>query len=53
MSSFISTGLPQENKIASIVASSQSYNIYPCLFLKLNTQIDSGAGTKENTYKLK
>ena len=41
-----------ENKIFSSVANSQLYNIYPCLFLKLNTQIDSGAGTKENPYIL-
>lgn len=45
--------ITKENKISSSTASSQSYNIYPCLFLKLNTQIDSGYGTKENPYKLK
>ena len=42
-----------ENKIASSIVNSQLYNIYPCLFLKLNTQIDRGAGTKENPYILK
>ena len=42
-----------ENKIASSIADSQIYNIYPCLFLKLNTQIDSGDGTYSEPYKLK
>ena len=42
-----------ENKIFSSVANSQLYYIYPCLFLKLNTQIDSGDGTNTNPYKLK
>lgn len=45
--------ITDENKIASSIVNSQLYNIYPCLFLNLNTQIDRGAGTKENPYILK
>lgn len=45
--------ITDENKISSSIASSQLYNIYPCLFLKLNTQIDSGSGSNSDPYKLK
>ena len=44
--------ISDENKIEKAEEKSQLYNIYPCLYLKLDTQIKSGTGTKTDPYKL-
>ena len=41
------------NKLESTTTDSKLYNVYPCLYLKLNTEISSGNGTIETPYELK
>lgn len=41
-----------ENKLAYATQSTQLYNVYPCLYLTLNSSIASGNGTAAEPYEL-
>jgi len=41
-----------ENKLSSVAVGTQEFNVYPCIYLKLSTQIE-GTGTVDSPYTLK